>query len=60
MALSLFARALACLDGRDHVRPEDVVQAWIPVTAHRVHVRDASVRAETILEEIRRGLAVPV
>lgn len=60
MALSLFARALACLDGRDHVLPEDVVQAWIPVTAHRVHVRDASVRAETILEEIRRGLAVPV
>jgi MoxR-like ATPase len=60
MALSLFSRALACLDGRDHVRPEDIVDAWIPVAAHRVHVRDASVRADTILEEIRRGLPVPV
>jgi len=59
MALAVFARALAVLDGRDHVRPEDVVDAWIPVTAHRVHVRDASARAEAILEEIRRGLPVP-
>jgi len=59
MALSLFSRALALLDGRDHVRPEDVVEAWIPVVAHRVHTRDASVRAEVVLEEIRSGIPVP-
>ncbi|MCB9495630.1 MAG: MoxR family ATPase [Fibrobacteria bacterium] len=60
IALAMFTRALALLDGRDHVRPEDVVEAWIPVAAHRVHPRDALGRSETILEEIRLGIPLPV
>lgn len=59
MALAVFARALARLDGRDHVLPEDIVEAWIPVVAHRVHAKDASVRTDRVLEEIRRALPVP-
>lgn len=60
MALSVFSRALALLDGRDHVRPEDVVDAWVPVVAHRVHARDAAESTATILEEVRRSVPVPV
>lgn len=60
MALAMFARALASMDGRDHVVPEDVVEAWVPVVAHRVHGREASVRTATVLEEIRRAVAVPL
>lgn len=60
MALALFARSLACLDGRDHVVPEDVVEAWIPVVAHRVHGREATVRTATVLEDIRRTVVVPL
>lgn len=59
MALSVFSRALALLDGREHVRPEDVVEGWIPVVAHRVHARDPVEPTATILEEVRRSVPVP-
>lgn len=60
IALAGFARARAFLEGRDHVLPEDVVDSWIPVTAHRVHPRDPMEPAAAILEEIRRSVPVPV
>lgn len=60
LALAIFSRSLALLDGRDHVVPEDIVQAWIPVVAHRVHARDPMESTASILEEVRCGIAVPV
>ena len=36
------ARALAVLDGRDHVVPEDVRRLAIPVLAHRIVLHDAT------------------
>jgi len=60
LALAVFSRALALLDGRDHVRPEDVVEAWLPVVAHRVHARDPADSTSSILEEVRRSVPVPI
>jgi MoxR-like ATPase len=36
LALLAAARALALIDGRDHVLPEDVQQAFVAVAAHRL------------------------
>jgi MoxR-like ATPase len=38
-ALVLVARALAVLDGRDHVLPEDVKECAVPALAHRLTLR---------------------
>ncbi|WP_417067634.1 AAA family ATPase [Niveibacterium terrae] len=40
LALLSAARALALLEGRDFVAPEDVQQAWLPVAGHRITGRD--------------------
>lgn len=54
-------RALAFLEGRDHVLPDDVQHLLLPVLGHRIHARegDDRDRSRRILEEIRRGVPLP-
>lgn len=64
-SLGLFrvGQALAALEGRDFVLPDDVKQAAVPVLAHRVIVGPAArlreLTAERIVQEILEGLPVP-
>ncbi|EWC59171.1 ATPase associated with various cellular activitie, AAA_3 [Actinokineospora spheciospongiae] len=57
-ALLLVARALALLDGRDHVLPEDVKECAVPALAHRLTLRaetwsSGTTAAEVVAELLR-------
>jgi len=57
------SRALALMDGRDYVIPDDVKRAFTPVVAHRFRVREEyeleGVTPEAIAEEALRNVPVP-
>src|SRR5438309_5102861 len=63
LALMKAAQALALIDGRQFVIPEDVREMAVPVIAHRLIVdpqaRFAGVLAVTIVEEILTKVPVP-
>ncbi len=57
------AKAIAFMEGRDYVVPGDVRQMCQPVLAHRLILRAESKaagnNADTVLNEILRGISVP-
>ena len=63
LALFRTGQAMAALEGRDYVIPDDVKEMAIPVLAHRVIVGPAArlreLSAEKIIEEILEILPVP-
>ncbi len=65
-ALALFraARAVAAMDGRDYVRPDDVKRLAQPVLAHRLllssQTRLRGRTADDVLDEILREVPVPI
>jgi MoxR-like ATPase len=64
LALAQAARASAVMRGRAYVIPEDIIDAVVPVTAHRLvtnafmQTGDASA-AESIVREVMSGVASP-
>lgn len=65
LSLTAFAQALALLEGRTYVTPDDVQEAWLPVMAHRVksHLdwRNGGAAEESvdILSEVLASVLVP-
>ncbi len=60
LALGSLAQAAAWMEGRDHVRPEDVQDVARPVLGHRILAREASSGAvNRIVEDVLRTVAVP-
>ena len=63
LALSRVAQARAALTGRDHVLPDDVKDAAVPVLAHRIIVSPAArlreLSADRIVQEIVHNTPVP-
>ncbi len=62
--LTSFAQALALLEGRDFVTPDDIQHAWLPVMRHRVTVisewrEDGHSSTERILNQIISQTLVP-
>lgn len=57
------SKALALLDGRDFVIPQDVKQLCLPVLSHRLTLKSESIAAgktaEEVLTELLRTLPVP-
>lgn len=49
LALLSAARALALIEGRDFVAPEDVQTVWLPVAGHRISSRDGLAAPEAAL-----------
>ncbi len=48
------------MDSRDFVKPDDIQKVLLPVMAHRIFAKEAAAGAtDAILEEIRRGTAIP-
>jgi len=65
LALMQSAQALALVENRDFVTPDDIKAMVIPVCAHRVitrhHLSNGDIRAaQQILEQILQKVAVPV
>jgi MoxR-like ATPase len=63
LALYRTGQAMAALEGRDFVLPDDIKQLAIPVLAHRVIVGPAArlreLSAEKVIQEILENLPVP-
>jgi MoxR-like ATPase len=61
--LVLLARAIAVLDGRDYVLPEDVKRVAIPVLAHRITLTPtawaSATRPETIVADLLHTVPTP-
>jgi MoxR-like ATPase len=57
------AKALAAIDGRDYVIPDDVKAAMLPVLRHRVIVKPEAdlegMTADQILQDVARAVEVP-
>jgi len=64
LALLRAASALAYLQGRDYVTPEDIQEIAVSVIAHRVvmepQARFAGLSAESVVEDALRAVPVPV
>lgn len=62
-ALLLVSRALAALDGRDYVRPDDLKRAAIPTLAHRLTLTPQAwaqgISPEAVVRTVRDSVAVP-
>lgn len=61
MMLFRLAQSFAWMDGRDFVRPEDVLRSWGPVMGHRIFPRDnrGIEGNRAILEDVRRAVPLP-
>jgi MoxR-like ATPase len=63
MSLTRFAKAVAALDGRDYVIPDDVKQAFLPVLRHRVIVKAEAdlegLTADQSLDDVLKAVEVP-
>ena len=55
--LMLLARAMAVIDGRDFVTPEDVKQVAVPVLAHRLSLTTQAWADGTRAEDVVSALA---
>lgn len=64
MALERFAQALAAIEGRDYLIPDDIKTAALPVLAHRLilsyEARLEGKSAEGVLANIVQRIPVPV
>lgn len=60
LSLLRMAQAVAFMDGRDFVKPDDVQKVFNPVMGHRVFAADAGEGvAAGILEDIRKQVKIP-
>lgn len=64
LALERFAQALAAIEGRDYLIPDDIKTAALPVLAHRLilsyEARLEGKSAEGVLANIVQRIPVPV
>ncbi len=66
LALRRSAQALAAIDGRDYIVPDDIKAVAAPVIAHRLRLRganyngNASLAAQHVVQEIINQIPIPV
>ena len=60
LSLLRMAQALAWMDSRNFVKPDDILRAYVPVMAHRIFAKDADEGAvQKILDEIKNQVRIP-
>jgi len=63
VSLMMFSKAIAALDGREYLIPDDVKEAVLPVLRHRMVVRPEAdlegISADQVLQDILRAVEVP-
>jgi MoxR-like ATPase len=57
------SKAMAAMDGRDYLIPDDVKQATLPVLRHRIMLKPEAdlegMTADQILQDVLRAVEVP-
>jgi len=59
LAMFRISQALAYIEGRDFVVPEDVKKAFLPIAKHRMRSRSAQHKASDILEKLLHETRIP-
>jgi MoxR-like ATPase len=63
VSLMVFARALAALEGREYLIPDDVKQSTLPVLRHRIVVKPEAdlegITPDQVLQDVLRAVEVP-
>jgi MoxR-like ATPase len=63
VSLMVFARALAAMEGREYLIPDDVKQSALPVLRHRIVVKPEAdlegITADQVLQDVLRAVEVP-
>jgi len=63
VSLMVFARALAALEGREYLIPDDVKQSALPVLRHRIVVKPEAdlegITPDQVLQDVLRAVEVP-
>ena len=61
--LLIFSKAVAAMDGRDYVIPDDIKQAVLPVFRHRIVVKPEAdlegVTADQVIQDVVRAVELP-
>jgi MoxR-like ATPase len=63
VSLMVFSKAIAAIDGREYIIPDDVKQAALPVLRHRIVLRPEAdlegITADQVLLDVMRAVEVP-
>jgi MoxR-like ATPase len=63
VSLLTFSKAVAAMDGRDYLIPDDIKQAVLPVFRHRVVVKPEAdlegVTADQVIQDVVRAVELP-
>jgi len=63
VSLMVFSKAIAALDGRDYILPDDVKQAVLPVLRHRIVLKPEAdlegITPDQVLQDVLRSVEVP-
>jgi MoxR-like ATPase len=63
VSLMVFSKAIAALDGRDYIIPDDVKQSALPVLRHRIVLKPEAdlegVMPDQVLQDVLRAVEVP-
>ena len=63
VSLMQFAKAIAAIDDRAYIVPDDVKQAVLPVLRHRIVIKPEAdlegVTPDQVLQDVVRGVEVP-
>ncbi|MBZ5612274.1 MAG: MoxR family ATPase, partial [Acidobacteriia bacterium] len=61
--LMVFSKALAAVDGREYIIPDDVKQAALPVLRHRIVLKPEAdlegITPDQVLQDVLRAVEVP-
>jgi MoxR-like ATPase len=63
VSLMVFSKAIAAMDGREYILPDDVKQATLPVLRHRIVLRPEAdlegITPDQVLQDVLRAVEVP-
>jgi MoxR-like ATPase len=63
VSLMVFSKAIAALDGREYLIPDDIKQAAFPVLRHRIVVRPEAdlegITPDQVLQDVLRAVEIP-
>ncbi len=63
MSLMVFSKAIAAMDAREYIIPDDVKQAMLPVLRHRIVLKPEAdlegITPDQVLEDVLRAVEVP-
>jgi MoxR-like ATPase len=63
VSLMMFSKAVAAIDGREYLIPDDIKQAALPVLRHRIVVRPEAdlegITPDQVLQDVMRAVEVP-